>query len=106
MRRDPEIRAAIEAAQAAAQDYEADLCIEIADAAKTPDEAQVAKLRIWARQWRASKMAPKKYGDRTRTEITGADGGALTVQVLRLCDSAPPINDGKGVSCDDDPAAK
>ncbi len=50
-------------ARVAQQDYEADNCIKMADAA-TADDFQVVKLRIWARQWRASKLAPKKYGDR------------------------------------------
>ena len=83
MARDPEIGAAIDKAREAAQDYEMDLCIDIADAAKTAEEAQVAKLRIWARQWRAANLAPRKYGNKTRTEITGADGGALSVTIRR-----------------------
>jgi len=38
-------------------------CIELADAA-TPENWQVKKLPIWARQWRASKLLPKRYGDK------------------------------------------
>lgn len=36
---------------------------EIADAA-TPETVQVAKLRISTMQWRAAKLAPKRYGDK------------------------------------------
>ena len=36
-----------------------------------------SRLRVDARKWLASKMAPKRYGDKTSTEITGADGGPL-----------------------------
>ena len=46
---------------------------KIADAA-TPETVQVARLRIDARKWRASKMAPKVYGDKlelnARVDVT------------------------------------
>ena len=38
------------------------------------------KLRVDARKWLASKMAPKKYGDKVQAELTGAGGGAIAVQ--------------------------
>ena len=41
----------------------------MADAA-TEADYNVVKLRIWARQWRASKLAPKKYGDRSDVNVT------------------------------------
>lgn len=37
------------------------------------------KLRVDARKWLASKMAPKKYGDKLLAEHTGANGGAIQV---------------------------
>lgn len=37
------------------------------------------KLRVDARKWLASKMAPKKYGDKLVQEHTGANGGAIEV---------------------------
>jgi len=37
------------------------------------------KIRIDARKWLASKLAPKIYGD--RTAITGADGGAIQHEI-------------------------
>ena len=41
----------------------------MADAA-TPEDWQVVKLRIWARRWRASKLAPKVYGERIDANIS------------------------------------
>lgn len=39
------------------------------------------KLRVDARKWYASKLAPKKYGDKTTTELTGPDGGAMQTKI-------------------------
>ena len=36
-----------------------------------------SRLRVDARKWLASKMAPKKYGDKMQQEITGKDGAPL-----------------------------
>jgi hypothetical protein len=33
-----------------------------------------SRLRVDARKWLASKMAPKKYGDKVQAEISGPDG--------------------------------
>ena len=46
------------------------------------DGAAVAhqRLRVDARKWYASKLAPKKYGDRTLAELTGKDGNPLMPQ--------------------------
>lgn len=38
-----------------------------------------SRLRVDARKWLASKMAPKKYGDKIQAEHTGANGGAIQV---------------------------
>ena len=37
------------------------------------------RLRVDTRKWLASKMAPKKYGDKVTQEHTGANGGAIQV---------------------------
>ena len=47
-----------------------DQCVRMADEA-TPEDWQVVKMRIWARQWRASKLAPKKYGDKVEQTLVG-----------------------------------
>lgn len=43
------------------------------------DHIARSRLRVDARKWLASKLAPKKYGDKVTTEHTGADGGAIKV---------------------------
>lgn len=46
------------------------------------DHVQRSRLRIDARKWLASKMAPKKYGDKIDVE----HGGALKVELVRFDD--------------------
>ncbi len=77
-------------AREAQQEREMDACIEMADAA---DESnwQVVKLRIWARQWRASKLAPKKYGDKLHQEISGKDGGPIETKDVSDLEAARRI---------------
>jgi hypothetical protein len=41
------------------------------------EHIQRSKLRLDARKWMASKLQPKKYGDKIVNEHTGADGGAI-----------------------------
>lgn len=57
--------------------------LEIADE-HNMDDVNRARLRVDARKWVAARLAPKKYGDKIQAEHTGADGGPLTVQVLRF----------------------
>lgn len=47
------------------------------------EHVQRSRLRVDSRKWFASKVAPKKYGDRTHTEISGPDGAPL-VPVLNV----------------------
>lgn len=37
------------------------------------------KLQVDTRKWLLSKLAPKKYGERTAMELTGADGGPVQI---------------------------
>ena len=37
------------------------------------------RLRVDARKWLASKMAPKKYGDKIQAEHSGPNGGVIQV---------------------------
>jgi len=48
------------------------------------DNHQSMKVKIATAQWRAMKIAPRLYGDRSRTEITGADGGPVSVAAVDL----------------------
>jgi hypothetical protein len=50
---------------ARARDHQADFYAdEIIDIADTDEDPQRARLRVDARKWKASKLAPKRYGDR------------------------------------------
>jgi hypothetical protein len=51
------------------QDRAADEIIEIADNEPDPNKARI---RVDARKWRASKLAPKKYGDRVDMNLSGS----------------------------------
>ncbi len=42
-----------------------------------------SRLRIDTRKWYASKLAPKLYGDKLQTELTGKDGAALQVETYQ-----------------------
>jgi hypothetical protein len=53
----------------------ADEMVNIADAAK---DANLARLQIDARKWKASKLAPKKYGD--KVALTGGDEGDAPIK--------------------------
>jgi hypothetical protein len=68
MSSDQSFAATIAQARLAGQDALTAETIDIADEA-TEETVQSAKLRIWARQWYASKLAPKKYGE--KVEHTG-----------------------------------
>jgi hypothetical protein len=39
------------------------------------DTVDRSRLMMDARKWLASKLAPKKYGDKVSAEVSGPDGG-------------------------------
>ena len=53
------------------------------------------RLRVDARKWLASKMAPKKYGDKVHNEHTGANGGAIQVASTVTFVRATPRTEGE-----------
>lgn len=56
-------------------DYFAEEIIEIADSAEAESAAvSKAKLQIDARKWAASKIAPKRYGDKQEIDVKSSDG--------------------------------
>lgn len=70
-----------EEALAIADDGRSDTYLDAEGNERTDTEViQRSKLRVDTRKWLASKMAPKKYGDKIQAEHTGADGGAIQVQ--------------------------
>lgn len=65
-----------------------DKILAVADAS-TPETAAADRIKIDAYKWRASKLAPKKYGDKTAVEHSGTIG--LEHWVL---DSMGPVKSG------------
>jgi len=66
----------------------ADEIVTIADGSGLGVEERVAlsardRLRVDSRKWVASKLLPKKYGDKIQQEVTGPEGGPLTVTWLK-----------------------
>jgi hypothetical protein len=59
----------------------AEQTLEIADNA-SPQEAQVAKLRVDTRRWLASKQAPDEYGDK-QPALVNIDLGSMALDALR-----------------------
>ena len=47
------------------------------------DHIKRSALRVAARQWYVSKIAPKKYGDKVNHEVGGKDGGEIIVRLAR-----------------------
>lgn len=41
------------------------------------------RLRVDARKWYASKLAPKKYGDLQKLELTGKDGAPIEIDEVK-----------------------
>lgn len=83
--KDDEVCSRIARAREAQQDAIVDDIIDMADAA-TVEDHQVVKLRIWARQWQAAKLAPKKYGDRVQTDSNVSVTGDLTMRLQAMSD--------------------
>lgn len=88
MANDSDFDTRIARARAAQQDSEADRIIEMAEKA-TAEDWQVVQLRIRARQWRASKLAPMRYGDKLDLTTAGkpvgtADDAALAARLAAI----------------------
>lgn len=43
-----------------------------------------SRLRIDAEKWLLSKLMPKKYGDKVQQEVSGPDGGAVPINLVRV----------------------
>ncbi len=86
--KDPELSGQYAQGRAEMIDWLAEEIIEIADEKLTPtgdgkvDSAMVQwqKLRMEARKWSLSKMAPKKYGD--KLELTGDETAPVNIQKI------------------------
>ena len=63
MARNEDFRKDIARARELQQEAMVDETVDMAEDA-TVEDWQLVKMRIWARQWRAAKLAPNRYGDR------------------------------------------
>jgi hypothetical protein len=70
-------------------DTYADDITAIADEAKDRDTAAAAKVRVDARKWVASKLRPKRYGD--KLDLDANINGNITIQTVDY--SSADIND-------------
>lgn len=52
-----------------------------------------ARLRVDARKWAASKLKPKKYGDKVTQEHTGAGGGPIKTETQWIIQPVKPVNE-------------
>jgi hypothetical protein len=92
LREDREFSQQYARAREAQADYFADEIVEIADAAMRKDArgVQAARLAVDARKWAASKLLPKKYGDRidahvsAETELSGMTDEELERRIVAL----------------------
>ena len=75
----PDFEARCARAREGMADFLVDEIEELAEAT-TEANVQSMKVKISTKQWRAMKMAPRIYGDRTRTELTGEGGGPIQVK--------------------------
>ena len=87
MAKDAEIANAIAQAREAQQEFIADEIVAMADSA-TAEDYNAVKLKIWARQWRASKLAPKKYGEKQQVEVNQTVSLAHAEALLALANKA------------------
>lgn len=93
--------AAIARAREAQQDAYVDRMVDLADNA-TPENVNVVKLQIWTAQWTASKLASKKYGDRTELNVNITHGladrlnAAIARQTEKLIEGKAEPEDSDG----------
>ena len=81
----PEFDAQCARAREALADFE---LYRLKQLAESCDENNVNATRVKLNhfQWRLMKIAPRLYGDRTRTEVTGDNGGPIKVESKQTID--------------------
>jgi len=70
-------------AQEWATESQMDELVALADTANE-ETATAVKLKVWTRMWIAGRRKPKKYGDFTRNEVSGPDGGPIKTQQVQV----------------------
>lgn len=80
MNKDQEVRMKYACAREQQAEFLADEILEIVD---TEEDSAKARVRMDARKWAASKLAPKKFGDKLNAEVTGKNGGAIVINFTK-----------------------
>ena len=75
----PDFAARLEQAREALGDIAAFEIGQIA-ASCTPESAVADRVKLAALQWRASRLAPRRYSERRVNELVGAGGGPVAVE--------------------------
>lgn len=75
----PEFDAQCVRAREALAEFELQKLKELADNC-TEKNVNSTRVKLNHFQWRVMKIAPRVYGERTRTEVSGADGGPIKMQ--------------------------
>lgn len=79
----PEFAALCARAREALADYEFYRAKKLADDC-TEENVNSARIKLNHLQWRIMKVSPRTYGDKTQTELTGANGGPIKVETSVL----------------------
>lgn len=79
----PEFAALYARAREALADFEFYRAKKLADEC-SEENVNSARVKLNHLQWRIMKVSPKNYGDKTRSEITGADGGPIEMQATTV----------------------
>lgn len=79
LRTRPAFRNQYEIARIAQADALFELMQEIADGGENVPHA---RLRVDTLKWRLARIAPKKYGDKVTTEVTGEHGGPVKTELV------------------------
>lgn len=96
---DPQLAERYARAKGAGLEAMADETLAIADDEAIPEGSR--RIRVDTRKWLLSKLAPKRYGERLATEVSGPDGGPVKVGVTvefvgATAGSVPVFVAGKG----------
>ena len=88
--KDEEFVSTIARARAAQAGALIDGTLEMADTA-TSENWQVVRMQIWARQWYASKVAARTYGDKLQHANAAGDGNTeITIKTYRWAEDPKP----------------
>jgi hypothetical protein len=79
----PEFEAQYARAREAMADLELRNLKQLADDC-TEDNVNSTRVKLNHFQWRLMKIAPRVYGERARTELTGADGGPIHIKATTI----------------------